>query len=68
MSVPELSKYATSLQSHIKQRYLQNMEKISIDPVSIPDDELDAECSSPIEQSDLFSFLVLETSYYTNDQ
>ena len=68
MSVPELSKYATSLQSHLKQRYLQNMEKISIDPVNIPDDELDPECLSPIEQSDLFSFLVLETSYYTNDQ
>lgn len=68
MSVTELSKYATSLQSHIKQRYLQNMEKISIDPVNIPDDELDPECLPLIEQSDLFSFLFLETSYYTNDQ
>ena len=53
MSVPELSKYATSLQSHVKQRYLQNMEKISIDPVSIPDDELDPECLHRLKQNNL---------------
>ena len=68
MSALELSKYATSLESHIKQRYLQKIEKISTDPLNIPDDELDPECLPPKEQSDLFSFLVLETSYYTNDQ
>ena len=68
MSVPDLSEYATSLESHIKQRYLQKIEKIGVDPVNIPDDELDPECLPPIEQSDLFSFLVLETSYQTNDQ
>ena len=68
MSGPELSKYATSLESHVKQRYLQKIEKIGVDPVNIPDEELDPECLPPIEQSDLFSFLVLETSYYTNDQ
>ena len=38
MSAPELSKYATSLESHIKQRYLQKIEKISTDPLNIPDD------------------------------
>ena len=68
MSGPELSKYATSLESHVKQRYLQKIEKIGVDPVNIPDEELDPECLPPIEQSDLFSFLVLETNYYTNDQ
>ena len=68
MSEPELSKYATSLEIHVKQRYLQKIEKIGVDPVNIPDEELDPECLPPIEQSDLFSFLVLETSYYTNDQ
>ena len=68
MSVPELSEYATSLESHIKQLYLQKIEKIGVDPVNIPDEERDPECLPPKEQSDLFSFLVLETSYYTNDQ
>ena len=70
MSGPQLSKYATSLESHIKQRYLQKIEKIGVDPVNIPDkpEDLDPQCLPPIEQSDLFSFLVLETSYYTNDQ
>ena len=68
MSGPELSKYATSLESHVKQRYLQKIEKIGVDPVNIPDEELDPECLPQIEQSDLFSLLVLETSYYANDQ
>ena len=68
MSEPELSKYAMPLEIHVEQRYLQKIEKIGVDPVNILDEELDPECLPPIEQSDLFSFLVLETSYYTNDQ
>ena len=32
ISVPERSKYATSLESHTKQCYHQKIEKISIDP------------------------------------
>ena len=68
MSVPVLSKYASSLESHVKLRYLQKIEKIDINPASIPSEEFDPECLPPIEQSDLFSFLVLETSYYTHDQ
>ena len=68
MSVPVLSKYATSLEGNIKSRYIQKIEKIGIDPATIPDEELNPECLPPIEQSDLFSFLVLETSHYTNDQ
>ncbi|EDO48872.1 predicted protein [Nematostella vectensis] len=68
MSVPVLSKYATSLEGNIKNRYIQKIEKIGIDPATIPDEELNPECLPPIEQSDLFSFLVLETSHYTNDQ
>ena len=61
MSAPELSKYATSLESYMKQN-----KKIGVDPVNIPDEELDPECLPPIELSDLFSFLVWETSYYIN--
>ena len=68
MSVPVLSKYAASLKDDVKQRYGEKIAKIGIDPVIIPEEELDPECLPPIEQSDLFSFLVLETSYYTNEQ
>ena len=68
MSVPVLSKYATSLESHVKERYLKKIENIGIDPLSIPSEEFDPECLPPVEQSDLFSYLVLTTSHYTNDQ
>ena len=68
MSVPVLSKYAASLKDDVKQRYSEKIAKIGIDPVIIPEEELDPDCLPPIEQSDLFSFLVLETSYYTNEQ
>ena len=68
MSVPKLLKYATSLESHVKKRYLKKIKKIGIDPFCIPSEECDPECLPPVEQSDLFSYLVLTTSHYTNDQ
>ena len=68
MSVPVLSKYATSLESRVKECYLKKIEEIGIDPLSIPSEELDHECLPWVEQSDLFSYLVLMTSHYTNDQ
>ncbi|XP_022791052.1 uncharacterized protein LOC111330459 [Stylophora pistillata] len=68
MSVPVLSKYASSLEGNVKNRYMQKIEKIGIDPAIIPDEELNPECLLPVERSDLFSFLILETSHYTYDQ
>ena len=68
MSVPVLSTYATSLESYVKKCYFKKMEKIGIDPLSIPSEEFDPECLPTVEQSDLFSYLVLTTSHYTNDQ
>ena len=68
MTTPILSKYATTLEGRIKERYIQKIENIGVDPATIQDEELDIECLPQVEQSDLFSFLVLETSYYTNDQ
>ena len=47
------------------------MEKISevgVDPLLISDHKLDPECLPPVEASDLLSYLVLDTSYYTNKQ
>ena len=68
MSVPVLSKYATCLESHVKERYLRKIEKIGIDPLSIPSEEFDPECLPPVEKSGSFSYLVLTTGQYTNDQ
>jgi hypothetical protein len=56
MSVPVLSKYASTLESHVKSRYLQKIEAVGIDPASIPSEQFDPECLPPIEQSDLFSY------------
>jgi len=66
--VPVLSDYAASLESHVKRRYLQKISIVGIDPANIPFDQFGPECLPPIEQSDLFSYLVLQTSFYTNDQ
>ena len=66
--VPVLSKYAVSLESRVKLRYLRKISVVGIDPASIPSEHLDPGILPPVEQSDLFSYLVLQTSYYTNDQ
>ena len=42
--------------------------EVGVDPLLIPDHKLDPECLPPIEASDLLSYLVLDTSYYTNKQ
>ena len=66
--VPVLSKYVVSLESRVKLRYLRKISVVGIDPASIPGEHLDPGILPPVEQSDLFSYLVLQTSYYTNDQ
>jgi len=66
--IPVLSEYAASLESHVKLRYHQKIYVVGVDPANIPCDQFSPECLPPIEQSDLFSYLVLQTSFYTNDQ
>ena len=66
--IPALSDYAASLESHVKLRYLQKISVVGVNPASIPCDQFGPECLPPIKQSDLFSYLVLQTSFYTNDQ
>ena len=39
-----------------------------MDPVSITDEQFNSECLPPIEATDLLSYLVLETSFYTKQQ
>ncbi|KAI8509523.1 hypothetical protein Bbelb_133710 [Branchiostoma belcheri] len=67
-TVPVLSQYAASLENHVKKRYVKKISVIDIDPVTEPSDQFDTQCLPPVEQLDLFSYLVLETSHYTNDQ
>ena len=66
--IPVVSEYGTALERHVKLRYLKKISVLGIDPFIIPCEEFDPECLPPIEQSDLFGYLVLQTSYYTNDQ
>ena len=63
-----LSEYAKGLETHNKRRYLQKISLVRVDPASIPSDQFDPECLLSIEATDLVSYLVLETSYYTKQQ
>mgnify|MGYP000008269787 FL=1 len=66
--VPVLSSYAKNLECHVRERYLKKISVVGVDPAAIPSDQFSSECLPPIEVSDLLSYLVLETSYYTNKQ
>ena len=63
-----LSEYAEKLDGNVKKRYVEKISDVGVDPLLIPDHKLDPECLPPIEASDLLSYLVLDTSYYTNKQ
>ena len=66
--IPVLSEYAKSLDSRVKERYSQKISVIGVDPASKPAEQFSPECLPPVEVSDLLSYLVLETSFYTNKQ
>lgn len=66
--IPVLSEYAKGLETHVKRRYLEKISLVGVDPASIPSDQFDPECLPSIEATDLVSYLVLETSYYTKQQ
>lgn len=63
-----LSDYAKKLDEAIKQRYLEKIECIGIDPILIQGKNFDPDCLPPVESADMLTYLVLETSYYTKDQ
>ena len=65
--IPVLSEYATVLESHVKLRCLKKISVVGIDLIKIPCEQFNTEGLPPIEQSDLFGYLVLQTSYYTKD-
>lgn len=63
-----LSKYASNLEPHVKQRYIEKISPLGVDPLLIPEKTLDPECLPPVEATDLLSYFVLDTSYYTKSQ
>ena len=63
-----LSDYVRRLESHVKQRYLEKISLVRINPATLIDAELDPQCLPPIEATDLLCYLVINTSYYTKKQ
>ena len=63
--IPVLSSYVENLESHVRERYLKKISVVGVDPAVIPSEQFSSESLPPIEVSDLLSYLVLETSYYT---
>jgi len=59
---PVLSEYCKKLDDHVK------IAEVGADSVTIPDEQFNFECLPPIEATDLLSYLVLETSFYTKRQ
>ena len=67
--IPVLSSYLKHLESHVRERYLKTISVVGVDPAAIPSEQqFSSECLPPVVVSDLLSYLVLETSYYTNKQ
>ena len=63
-----LYKYAELLANIFTQQYLDKISVIGVDPLVIPQQKLSSDCLPPVEACDLLSYLVLETSFYTNSQ
>ena len=65
---PPLSEYAKKLEPRVRQRYLEKISAIGIDPVLIESKNFQPDCLRPVESTDLLFYLVLETSFYTQQQ
>ena len=68
LSHQELRRMAKRPTVRKKQRYLEKISVIGIDPVLIEGKHFEADCLPPVESTDLLFFLVLETSFYTQQQ
>lgn len=66
--VPLSSEYSKKLESRVKRRYIEKISLFGIDPATLWNAKLDPECLPPIEATDLLSYLVLDTSFYTAKQ
>ena len=66
VSVP-ISDYAKKLGVKVRGRYLKKISTIGIDPVLIEGKRFEPDCLPPIASTDLLCYLVLETSFYTQN-
>ena len=46
--IPILSEYCRKLDDHVKQRYLEKIAEVGVDPVTIPDEQCNSEYLLPI--------------------
>ena len=68
-SFPGISEHVKSLDEHVKRRYLQKISVIGVDPADLNAGvNVDTECLPPIESTDIFTYLLLGTSFYTKEQ
>ena len=63
-----LSDYVKKLNVKVRERYLNKILTIGIDPVLIIGKRFEPDCLPPVESTDLLCYLVLETSFYTQKQ
>ena len=66
-SIP-ISEYAKRLDLPVRDRYLQKISTIAIDPVLVEGKELGGGLFVSCESTDILCYLVLETSFYTRQQ
>ena len=66
-SVP-LSDYAKKMDQRVKKRYEDKIAAIGIYPVLLEGKHFEPDCLPSMEATDILSYLVLETSYYTQNQ
>ena len=63
-----ISEYAKQLDFPVRDRYLQKIAAIGIDPVLVEGKDFKPNCLPPVESTDTLCYLVLETSFYTQKQ
>ena len=63
-----ISEYAKQLDLPVRDRYLQKIAAIGIDPVLVEGKDFKPDCLPPVESTDILCYLVLETSFYTQQQ
>ena len=64
----KLSEYARKLNDHVRRRYMEKISVTGVHPCLIPEEKFDPEVLPPVEATDLLSYLVLDTSFYTKQQ
>ena len=63
-----ISEYAKQLDLPVRDRYLQKMAAIEIDAVLVVGKDFKPDCLPPVESTNILCYLVLEASFYTQQQ